>query len=1049
MLLVSPVLTISVSSEDDMPPFWNRDWSCIQEIKLPISTDNPFAKFQPVDIWIEFVHPCWAENEKEHSVRVCCWDGDRWYELESQIYDLDFTDTCHVKRCGLVFLVPEIADGKEQYFVYYDDEKKPSANYVDHVGIEDAYYYLEPISGISLEVDYYKITEDGYCVYSVGQKGQIMHRRFAHSIVKMKHGAKEFDVEETDQGAQFYFSYFHGVEDEDEISSDQILVSKDICVDGNLMVEFGIVSESSGKDLRTTNIYKYYYCPTREKRICVHVKHEVLGKGVVTGIENVDGNYGVLGSLKSRSARVKKMRFGDILPYLHVYGEDGSIREYRMNLDPENKEREWIISYEDDCDLGSDAWISYDEGESGKVHAVLFSSNEDIVKHGTGERDGIQLKVSEKEYLSIVGTEVDYAAISFGRNSFEMGGVHDVDIPGDLVVEFDAEFFTTEDGSYKDVIEEGKIYRTLVKHRYKNEEDLFIGEQNIHTLTVFPLLCGRILSYPCLVNITGRAFPVIWAELYHDDTLVSSGFVIKPFLGFQKIKFSKLASGEYVVKVYRRFGNITKNYIGVESVKIEEDIYLHVYCTWQKNIRLTYHDQHERGIEDIELVLSKEDTVVARNITVDTGETILDAPFNLFDPYVLKAFYKGFIVYDEEISMMQKKVDINLDLYDLTVDIKDELGLRPGVDVRPFLTSSEMYNPWEITPENIGLGKYLFRDLPTASYELRISYGGFFDIKNIDIPETGDSTSIRFTATFDLSTELFDSRGNPIQDSNQKIDIIRNRMVIYDSIEPDEVVSLPPGEYTINVYSEDKLLGVKNIELTNDRNIKIVTILEPILPVVVIVVVLIFIVEIIVLFLFKRISLNTFLKMMAMALILISLFQPWWVLNASSSDPVASKNTEMFIVPQTMIDSITYRSTSYLELATIPELFTEFLGVLLIIVCSGFILLGASFIPNLVLKRRFSLILISASILFFILVAIAFSFGMSKICEISLGSLMGEGLLDVMLPNGEIVCMSSSWGLGSGFYLCVISALTAMAAGILDFIRKKKMAKKVSTKRKK
>ena len=94
------------------------------------------------------------------------------------------------------------------------------------------------------------------------------------------------------------------------------------------------------------------------------------------------------------------------------------------------------------------------------------------------------------------------------------------------------------------------------------------------------------------------------------------------------------------------------------------------------------------------------------------------------------------------------------------------------------------------------------------------------------------------------------------------------------------------------------------------------------------------------------------------------------------------------------------------------------------------------------------MILIFASILFLILVALAFSFGMSKISEISLGSLQGSGIIDVMLPNGENVYMSSSWGLGTGFYLCIAAALTAMATGILDFIRTKKRSKKASSKKK-
>ena len=69
------------------------------------------------------------------------------------------------------------------------------------------------------------------------------------------------------------------------------------------------------------------------------------------------------------------MRFGKILPYLHVYGENNQIKEYEINPNPENKERDWIIPYSDDCDLGEDAWLSYDEGESGKAFGILFSSN--------------------------------------------------------------------------------------------------------------------------------------------------------------------------------------------------------------------------------------------------------------------------------------------------------------------------------------------------------------------------------------------------------------------------------------------------------------------------------------------------------------------------------------------------------------------------------------------------------------------------------------------------------------------------------------------------
>ena len=50
ILLISPVYTISVSSEDSSPPSWSREWSYRQEVTMPISTDDPFAKFQPIDM---------------------------------------------------------------------------------------------------------------------------------------------------------------------------------------------------------------------------------------------------------------------------------------------------------------------------------------------------------------------------------------------------------------------------------------------------------------------------------------------------------------------------------------------------------------------------------------------------------------------------------------------------------------------------------------------------------------------------------------------------------------------------------------------------------------------------------------------------------------------------------------------------------------------------------------------------------------------------------------------------------------------------------------
>jgi len=1046
ILIIFPILVETVNAKDDNLPAWDKEWSYSQEIFLPISTFEPFSKFQPIDIHIEFNKLCWVKNSNEHSIRVCSWDGIKWHELESQIYDLEFKDTYHINKCGLVFLVPEIANGEERYFVFYDEEEKASPPYTDHVGIQDSYYYYEPISGISLEGDYYQITEDGFAVYAIGQKGQIINRRLSQAIIEMKPESKEFDVSNSENIASLSFGYNIGNKDEEQISSDYLLVSKEIRIDGNLMVECAIVSESEGKKIRTANIYRYYYCPSEYNRISVHVKHQVFEEGLVTGQINTDGVFGGIVSYMSKSKSIKEMQFGKILPYLHVFGENNQIKEYNINPNPQNKDREWIIPYTDDCDLGDDAWFSYDEGESGKAFGILFSSNKDVVKYGKDERDGIQIKLAEKEYLDVIGAEIDYAAVSFGRNSYEKGGDHDLEIPDDLVVEFDVELFSTFEKGYNDVMSEGNYFRSLVKYRQNTGNGQDNGDQNIYTLTVIPKLSARAFTYPLIEGVTGYSFTDLSAELYQNDEVVSTGIINKPLLGPYIIKFPKLASGDYIIKIFRQFVGRQRRTIGLESVHIDSDKVVDVYCTWQKKIKIITVDQYGNKIDNIDLALIKNEKILIDELTDENNDTLMIVNYNIINPYILKAYYKGFIVYNKEIPRSSNEVKIVLNLYDLIIDVKDILGFSPGVNVRPILTGPEMQNPVELNSQDLNSGKYKFENLLASNYKLYISYGRFSDEMLIDVPTDEDYTCIKFSAAFNLKTKLLDSRGDFIENNDLRIDIKRNGYLLFESISPDEITTLPPARYVLKVYSGDKLVGVRIVELTNDKNINIVTEVESILPNLLTGIAIVIIIELIVLLLLNRITLNTFLKLLAIALVIISLFQPWWFLNATNEINMAEKTSDMYIVPQQMIESIKFNDEKYLQLATLPEVFTDFVGTLLFIIYSGIALLMLSFIPNILLRRRYFIVLISASILFLTLVALAFLFGMSKITEISLGSLNGQGSLDVILPDGETTRMDAYWGLGYGFYLCIFSSIILIATGVIDLLRKRIFSKKIPKK---
>ncbi|NHJ38404.1 MAG: PEGA domain-containing protein [Asgard group archaeon] len=454
-------------------------------------------------------------------------------------------------------------------------------------------------------------------------------------------------------------------------------------------------------------------------------------------------------------------------------------------------------------------------------------------------------------------------------------------------------------------------------------------------------------------------------------------------------------------------------------------------------MKINAKNQYNSRIENIELNLLKNNKLILKNLTGKNEDANMRISFRLFNTYRLKAYYKGFMIYDKEIPKFSDNIDINLDLYDLSIDIKDHLDFNPGVNVRPILTSNQMYNQIDIIPKELGSGKYLFKNLPASLYKLYISYGRFSNVLEINLPDDGDSASIKFTATFDLNTIVFDSRGSPVNDEKLKINIKRDGINIHKSISSNTEVELPPGRYTVSVNSDGYIIGSNTIDLTSDKTINIITTIEPILPVLITGIIIILILELLVLLLIKRISFNTFLKLLAMAIVILSLFQPWWTLYGTSDKYQAEKRSEMLINPQTMVETITYEDKDYRELATLPEMFTDFLGTLLLIIYTGIILLLASFIPNILLKRRFFIILITASIVFLILVIFAFSIGMSLISELTLGDLNGTGPIDVSLQNGVTINMQASWGLGFGFYLCVLSAIILIVAGVFDYLQNK------------
>ena len=1053
--------------------WWDDDWSYRQKILIPFDTSTDSAKYQPIDIHIEFENRCWAKNEQQHSIRVLYQYSDTFLELESQIYKLNNLDETHIQSCGLVFLIPEEANGKEQYYVYYDDTGKSNPSYTDHVGVEESYYLYEPISGYPLTSQYYKITQDEYIIYAVSQEGEVMGYHTSQHVTKLKDKTTEVMPKNGELFAAFAFEYYYDQELFDYSATSQRLVSKEILVDGNLMVEFGIVSTSKRDDIQTTAAYKYYYCPSENKRIHVHVKHETLKELLVALDLNTDGSYAILQCGGISSSSIKDLNFGEILPYLHVYNEHDIIEEYPLDPDPEYIPEDpdiRVLSTKDDVDAGAKTWASFDYGETGISHALIFSSNS-VVQSGTDERDGVQVKAYEMDYPHLPGIENNMANLQFGRNSYEAGGVHDRVIPDDFVVEFDAEFFSSKTGGYTIVSEETEIFQRLVelKPSYDDEFDKEPEETEGYKLTVFVHLVPSVPMGSAFAALFGRNFSYISAELYKEEELIISGaagrLLLKPLPDLseanmierivtiissfdfrnaslvKKICFQNLQPGRYVVKIFKEnpFFGRERKYVGFQVIDVAEDTKTRIFCRPEGSIQVSVIDQHDTGVAGAEAVLLQDGVAVAKSVTDEQGQTIITAPCHMTKNYILRVYYRGFIVYEEPVALRYRrsivpiKKTVDIQRYSFSLTVHDTWGLVPEIKFTPVLTSNKMDEPTVISAEKQADGRYLFTNLPPAMYQLTLQYKSFIVQKDIHIPS--EDVDVVFPAEFAIKINILDSRGTAVEDA--RVIISRGgKEVERQSNTSGLTFLLPPGMYTVKVYNPDGLIGARKINVFGERSFDVITTQEPLFPLIVTISAIV-LALIGLIFTYIKKDFMYFLKILAVSLVLVAVVSPWWMLQGSSSGVETS--TTMYLIPLELVTTTTATGVISGELSFLPELFIDVVSLIPL-----FTALACLFILSSMFLRRFSNKLYFLSLFFAIVLftcsILIFSVGMSELAEVGIGSFSGEGNLEISIPGEETAAtIFCSWGPNVGFYVYVLSIIIIVLIIIFNV---KKIVKK-------
>lgn len=1049
-----------------------------QEITLPIDTSITAADYQPIDLRITFDQSCWAENETIHSVRVAYDDGSGLEEIDSQIYDLSHTDETHIDACSLVFLIPKDTTGKETYYVLYDDQQTDPVTYEDHISIMDTHYYYEPISGQIMDFDYYRITQDEYIIYALCQKGELLGNGMSNAIIKLLPNSTEFTTTNAEQIASFYMSYStdpSGTHDGSQWAKD---IKKTVLVDGNLMTRIQIEGTSPKDDIKTNNIYTYYYCPTSAKHIHANVNHEILKDINVAGTQQREGTYASLSTIKARSGSIDDMNLGTILPKIHIYTEDETTKTYDIPTDPSADPAEWLLGTTDDQDLGSKAWFCIDDPNSGKAHGLLFAQNTGILD---GPNDGIQVKASVHQHVALPGLEADSGDLYALRNAYEDGS-HSTTLTMGTNVLFDAQYLALQNGGYEAVDEESTFYQSLNQIRPITRGNVTLDEdkddeKQRYTLTTYVHLAPSFPLGSLLSAGTGRNISYLSAEIFKENDLASSGsigrlkvgdidvsfdnttfkekinlirgmFDLKNSTLFKTIRFNDLEPGDYLVKIYKEnplFGTERK-YIGYATVSVQENTKTHIYCKQQTSIQTTVTDQKDQPVDQVRFTLSLNDNIIAEEITDENGTVTLAFPFYKKNTLKLQGYYKGFLITDQNIKLKTKnrfkpiENTISIDRYSCEITVKDTLDLSPAVDISPMLTSNEMTLPEQLQPTtNNNNAWYEFTDLYPGSYKLKMSYKSFVVEETITVNNDA-AFDFTFPAEFLLDCALFDSVGNSVSEGT--ITVQRQGKTVSSSFEDGTgKIIIPPGTYEITIQSDTEKIAGQSLIVKGDKSVDLISNHPSMIHTVAPLLILLVFAGLAAYFFWKK-QKNYSIHLIIIAIVLLSLFFPWWMLSGDNGEVTTTTKTMLY--PSKLITITTTNQVIGGEISSVPEEFTMILSLLTLLI----IIAGLLIILELIICQKFPRISLVVSILamiMLILTVVLFYVAMSEVTKVGVGSFADSNELSISIPGQTTnVNLQCQWGPGIGLYLVLIGFIGYLGWQMrskIDKIRMKLQAK--------
>lgn len=516
---------------------------------------------------------------------------------------------------------------------------------------------------------------------------------------------------------------------------------------------------------------------------------------------------------------------------------------------------------------------------------------------------------------------------------------------------------------------------------------------------------------------------------------------LKNFTLFKKIRFDDLQPGTYLVKIYKEhplFGQQRK-YIGYSIVDLKKNSSTHIFCRPEGHVKIVAHDQQNTPVHDVDLRLLSDNITIAETSTTSEEVTVLSAPCYGRKTYELQALYKGFLVSEKPLplpysaSIFPRTISLEVPLYNLVVNLTDLWGFPPQEQLTPLLTDSDMKEPTILTAQSLGKGQYLFENLYPATYQLQVFYHSSRLQKNITVPSSdANGITLVIPTKYQVTLVTYDARGMQLPKTTVILEREGKTLNLNESDDGRFTTQVPPGTYSVTVYDTTAMIEKRMLIIISDRSFDLVTTEEPLFPLIVIAVSIGSFLVAAFMVLRKR-NLRQCLKIGAMTLMVISLVVPWWMIQGTSTEPAITTVTHLYFLPSALISFTTTPSVLAGERASasVPTLFTLFMTLLLSVIIISAIFIVLHMLAQRSQRKKLLRAFLIIGIIFLMLSLIGFYGGMSLITKVGVGGVFGQGTITVTIPGETThIPVPSSWGLDSGFYLCVVALFLLIGSSL-------------------